>query len=223
MSPCRVTVRRTAISRSNHDAGQPGRRTYLRFARWPDRRLRSKDQPAGRASAIVAVVIVRTRTDQELDACHQPARLVHEVDDYPPRQPEDLVRFIAAPAAIGAWVADEEGSVVGHVALHPDSSAAVMDLACRLTQQRQERLALVARLLVAPDHRRRGIGRALLDAAAQQALACGRWPIVDVAAHFEGAIKLYEGAGWIPAGKVSVHIRYAEPLDEVVFIGPSPT
>jgi len=44
--------------------------------------------------------------------------------------------------------------------------------------------------------------------------ARGRWPILDVATHFDAAIGLYERSGWIRAGRLDVRFRDAEPLAE---------
>ena len=58
--------------------------------------------------------------------------------------------------------------------------------------------------------------------AAQAAHDRARWPILEVATHFDAAIALYERAGWTRAGRVNVHFRDAEPLAEYVYIGPTP-
>ena len=165
---------------------------------------------------------LRPRTDDDLDACELLAREVHDVDGYPPRFAEDLRRFVSVPGALAAWVAAWDDAIVGHVALQPTSSPVVMALAGETTGRAPERLGVVARLLVAPAHRRKGLGGTLLGVAAQTAHALGRWPILDVATHFDAAIALYERAGWIRAVRVDVHFRNAEPLAEYVYIGPTP-
>lgn len=98
----------------------------------------------------------------------------------------------------------------------------MMTLACDVTGRSPDQLCVVARLLVSPGSRRMGIGGSLLAAAADAGLARGLRPILDVAAHFEAAIELYEKAGWMCAGRVTVPFLDAEPLDELVYIGPSP-
>lgn len=119
-------------------------------------------------------------------------------------------------------MAEDDGALVGHIALHPNGSPEVMALAAQATGQAPDRLLVVARLLVAGTHRRRGIGRALLTEATHAAHARGMWPILDVATHFSGAVDLYERAGWRCAGTVLVPITGHEPLDEFVYIGPPP-
>ncbi len=79
-----------------------------------------------------------------------------------------------------------------------------------------------SRLFVAPSHRREGLGGSLLTTAADAGLARGLWPILDVAAHFGDAIRLYEKAGWTRVGRVTVAFPDDEPLEELVYIGPAP-
>jgi GNAT superfamily N-acetyltransferase len=184
---------------------------------WPS--ISARGDPPARERVRVEL---RPRTDDDLDACELLAREVHDIDGYPPRFAEDLRRFVSVPGALAAWVAEWDGAIVGHVALQPTSSPAVMLLAGEATGRAPKGLGVVARLLVAPAHRRKGLGSTLLGVAAQAAHAQGRWPILDVATHFDAAIALYDGAGWIRAGRVDVHFPDAEPLAEYVYIGPTP-
>lgn len=165
---------------------------------------------------------LRPREDVDLEKCERLAQAVHLADGYPPRRADDLRRFVAAPDALAAWVAESRDGIVGHVVLQPMSSRAVMALACDATGRSLEQLCVVARLLVSPADRRRGLGGSLLATAAEAALGRGLWPILDVAAHFGAAIGLYENAGWICAGRVTVPFPDEEPLDELVYVGPSP-
>ncbi len=63
---------------------------------------------------------------------------------------------------------------------------------------------------------------ALLAVAADAGYARGLRPILDVAAHLDNAIRLYERAGWMCAGQVTVHFDNEAPLEELVYIGPDP-
>lgn len=164
---------------------------------------------------------IRPREDVDLDGCERLAQAVHLADDYPPRRSDDLRRFVAAPDALTAWVAESHEGIVGHVVLQPRSSQPVMALGCDATGRSPDQLCVVARLLVSPAHRRRGLGGSLLATAADAGLARGLWPILDVAAHFSAAIELYENAGWICAGRVTVRFLDEESLDELVYVGPS--
>jgi GNAT superfamily N-acetyltransferase len=169
-------------------------------------------------------VQIRDRTEADVDAIDELAKVVHAHDNYPVYVGGDLLSFIFVRDAIGAWVADRSGIVVGHAALHPRSSSnAVMALAEESTGLPEAELAVVARLLVSPTERRAGIGRLLLGAAADRASQLGLWPILDVVAGSEAPIRLYEKAGWTCVGKVTVTFGRSGPIDEFVFLGPPPS
>jgi GNAT superfamily N-acetyltransferase len=163
---------------------------------------------------------VRRRSDDDLPALRRLADDVLRLDGYPPRRPQDLERFMAAPDALAAFVAVRDGQVVGHVCVIPSGSPEVVDLARRALRVPEQKLAVVARLVVAPAHRRNGAARALLAEALAEVVRLGRTPILDVATHFAGAIALYDRSGWRRLGQVSVAMSGAEPLDEYVYVGP---
>jgi GNAT superfamily N-acetyltransferase len=167
-------------------------------------------------------VVVRPRTDDDLDRCVELAELVHTLDTYPVFLPTDLRAFLATDGAYGAWVAEQSGAIVGHAALHPRTGEPVLALASAALRQPVDRLGVVARLLVAPEARRSGVGRALLEVAANDALVRGLWPILDVAISLVGAVRLYESCGWIRAGQVTVRLGDSLSIDELVYLGPRP-
>lgn len=182
------------------------------------REERRRDRPCHSGA-----VEMRDRTNDDVDACARIARLVHDRDGYPPRLVEDLRRFLVSPRALGAWVAVEDGEVVGHVALHPTSSVQVVAAACEALGIAADGLAVIARLLVAPDRRRRGIADGLLVTATRAATGLGRHAILDVPTHFAPAVALYERAGWSRVAQVTVTIAGTEPLDEYVYVAPVPS
>jgi GNAT superfamily N-acetyltransferase len=167
-------------------------------------------------------VQIRERTEADVDAIDELAKVVHANDNYPVYLGGDLHTFIFVPDALAAWVADRAGIVVGQVVLRPRSSDAVMALAEEATGLPAARLAVVARLLVSPTERRAGIGQLLLGAAADRAAQLGLWPILDVVAESEAPIRLYEKAGWTSVGKVTVTFGQSGPIEEFVFLGPAP-
>jgi len=167
-------------------------------------------------------VELRVRRKGDLDACEHLAHVVHAVDGYPPRCADDLRDFLSGGDALGAWVAESEKGIVGHVALQPRSSRAVMALGSAATGRPPEQLCVVARLFVSPTERKAGIGSSLLALAADAGVARGLWPILDVASHLDNAIRLYERAGWMCAGQVTVDFLNEAPLKELVYIGPAP-
>ena len=97
------------------------------------------------------------------------------------------------PADVPACVAEHDGSIAGHVAL-----VRGMRLECllRATGRAPDQLGGIARLYVDPAFRRLGLARALLDAAADGAVACSLQPVLDVVSDARPAIALYEQVGW---------------------------
>jgi ribosomal protein S18 acetylase RimI-like enzyme len=167
-------------------------------------------------------VIVRDRADADLAACADLAAAVHESDGYPHYLPGDLRSFIAASSAYQAWVAERDGQVAGHVALHARTCGSVMELASEALGRPPEGLGVVSRLLVSPDARGERIGRALLETATQAAIARDLWPILDVSVDLTAAIALYERCGWVRAGQVCVRFSDGNGLTEWVYLGPRP-
>jgi hypothetical protein len=80
--------------------------------------------------AMMSRVLIRPRTDADLQDCELLGRVVHQVDGYPPYLPDgNIGRFIRSPSALAAWVAHRTGQLAGHIALNDTSSAPVLTLA----------------------------------------------------------------------------------------------
>jgi GNAT superfamily N-acetyltransferase len=165
-------------------------------------------------------VLIRTRRDDDLDACADLVREVHAADRYPRFLPADIAAFLALTDPYGCWVADRDGEVAGHVALVPRSLPAAMELAASTLGQPEEQLAVVARLLVSPRARGQGAGRLLLAAATAAAAERGLRPVLDVDTALTQAIALYESAGWTRAGEITVRWSDGRTLPEYVYLGP---
>ena len=165
-------------------------------------------------------VLVRPRVDTDMAALIRIAALVQETDGYPGRRPRDLRAFLDAPDALGAWVAECDGAVAGHVALHRDSLPVVMARAATELERDVSHLAAVARLVVDPSARRRGVGRALLETAADHARRRGLHPVLDVATHYDAANALYRSCGWRNVGEVTMVFGDGATLQSYVYVAP---
>ena len=162
---------------------------------------------------------IRQRQDADLDELALVARRVHASDRYPVHLPDgDVRRFLTRPTSTIAWVLTVGDRIVGHVALNEATSEPVMRAVNDLGDDRPARF--VARLLVDPDARRSGYGRALLEHARHAALADGCVPVLDVVdiPTAAPAIALYRAAGWQEIARVSFHLGDLH-LDEIVFLG----
>lgn len=165
---------------------------------------------------------IRRREERDLDALAALAARVQSSDGYPGRRPRDLRTFLVSEDALGAWVAERDGCMVGHVALHPTSLAVVMECARRaLAVAVDDELAVVARLIVSPTARREGIGSRLLEHAATAARVLGRHPILDVVTRYDAANALYLAAGWVSAGEVEMRFADGTTLNSYVYAAPT--
>jgi ribosomal protein S18 acetylase RimI-like enzyme len=138
-----------------------------------------------------------------LHACVHGGAAVNFVLPFPIEAARDYWREkVAAPVAEGTarlLVARVDGETLGTVRL---------DL---VTTPNQPHRASVAKMLVHPKARRRGLGRALMTAAEDEARACGRRLItLDCRADAE-AEALYAAAGYIRIGVIPAYSRH--PFD----------
>ena len=166
-------------------------------------------------------LVVRSREPRDLDKLAEIAAEVQHNDGYPGKHLRDLRAFLDSGDALGAWVAEFDGQVVAHVALHRSSLPVVMSRAREvLGAASDDELAVVARLIVDPGMRRVGVGRALLEQAAAAARSLDRHPILDVVTRYEAANALYRAASWTNAGEVEMRFADGTVLLSYVYLAP---
>ncbi|MGW3104764.1 GNAT family N-acetyltransferase [Streptomyces sp. NPDC001100] len=122
---------------------------------------------------------------------------VHAHDGYPVNWPDRPGEWLTHGPSLGAWVAELEGRLVGHVCLAP---AGEDDLAPVLWGERtgvpSGTTAVVGRLFVAPEARGHRIGALLIGRAVREARRHGLHPVLDVVTTDTAAAALYERLGW---------------------------
>jgi GNAT superfamily N-acetyltransferase len=140
---------------------------------------------------------IRRRRPRDLGPC---ARLLHVVffqDHYPAAWPEAPRAWLDDPSVLDAWVAEELGEILGHVAisrLEHDPRSAIRWR--EVTGHEPNELAAVSRFFVRPRVRREGIGTALLDVATAEAAAHGLMPVLDAPSPDPDRFGLLESRGW---------------------------
>jgi GNAT superfamily N-acetyltransferase len=139
---------------------------------------------------------IRARRDDEIDACVALLADVHAADGYPLHWPADPPHWLAPDRLLAAWVAEDEQTVIGHVALCGAVGDAAAPLWSAASGLPPEQLAVVAKLFVAPRARGHGVGAALLAHAGAEARRRDLRPAIEVLDHDRGAIALYERTGW---------------------------
>jgi GNAT superfamily N-acetyltransferase len=147
--------------------------------------------------------MVRPRRADDLERLIAVLRRVHKLDGYPANWPNDPIRWLGEGRTIGAWVSEQGGELVGHLALTPPDP----DRSWPEWQEGhvpRERLVVMRRLFVAPEQRRLGIATRLMRVAVGEAAAQQLHPVLDVSDDNEGAIAFWQAHGWREVGKASL-------------------
>lgn len=168
----------------------------------------------------VRLVLIRVKTVEDASACLDLLMQVHELDGYPPYLPEDVPRFITPDYEVASWVAERDGRIIGHVALHQASVDPTLDAAQRATGLPAERLVVISRLFTAPALRRAGIGRALLRHATKQAQSRGQRAVLDVGQALTAPIALYESEGWERVESLALRVDQSAVLALWIYVSP---
>jgi GNAT superfamily N-acetyltransferase len=148
--------------------------------------------------------MIRPRPDTDLEPLIALLRTVYERDGYPANWPNDPARWLAGRHTLGAWVAEDDGELTGHVALtspDPDRAWPAWHEALGVSA---DRLAVVRRLFVAPHRRRTGLASRLAQRATDTAAALNRKPVLDVATENHGAIAFWRRHGWRQVGSATL-------------------
>lgn len=125
---------------------------------------------------------IRLRTDADLPALLAALKATHEVDKYPVL-PNHVTREWLLEGDDGmAWVAEDGGDVVGHIAI--------------ADTEEDPRSLSVHRLFVRPTARGRGVASALLKTVETYARVLGQDLFLEVVSHNTDAMRLYEARGW---------------------------
>jgi GNAT superfamily N-acetyltransferase len=146
-------------------------------------------------------------------------REVHDADRYPAIWPADPVAWLDGNDRLAAWVAEDDGALLGHLSLHATDASRARPQWLQALGVPVECLAVVSRFFVSTHARERGVGGALMGRAEEHASALGLRLVLDVAAHNRPAIAFYERRGWRAVGTAELELS-AEPwtLDLVVFV-----
>lgn len=125
------------------------------------------------------MVIIRTMTEEDIP---QVARMEKEI--FPDPWSEKVYRETFAQAGVEYVVAEDDGTLAG--------AAGVRNIVGT---------GEITNVMVLPDHRRRGIGRMMMESLLEIGRKLGADDFtLEVRAHNEGAINLYESLGFVCEG-----------------------
>lgn len=146
---------------------------------------------------------VRLRRSSDIPALAEVLLTQQPTSRYPFRNPLPfpVERFLHADDAVGAWTAEIDGRVVGHVCRTGSPQgfphAADMNQACAEAHGcTVDELAWVSTLFVGAEARGRGVGRLLLSTAVDDIRESGLHPCLEVLPYHPAALQLYEATGW---------------------------
>ncbi|WP_432882062.1 N-acetyltransferase family protein [Kribbella sp. CA-245084] len=149
-------------------------------------------------------VLIRERRDEDLPACVEILRAVHERAGYPINWPADPELWLTPKDALGIWVAIDGEQVVGHVVLTAAGAGAEVE-----------------RLFVDPKATGRGIGRQLLQHCVTAAAAANRDLALEVVDNRGAAVHLYRNAGWLETGRTPIDWGGAHATELIRFTAPT--
>lgn len=164
----------------------------------------------------------RLRTIDDICPCIALLEQVHAADQYPAYWPKDPQTWLVHRREVRAWVAEQDGSIVGHIAIHDAQGDQALSIWQSLTKRAADQLGVVARLLVDPDTRGQGLGKQLLSAAVEDIHLRGQLPVLDVAEKNTSAVALYDKSKWRRLANFEVATPTDDPLPVIVYAGPEP-
>lgn len=146
-------------------------------------------------------VVIRPRIEEDIPALADVLVRVHAKDGYPVEGVADPEAWLRSDRMLGAWVAEVDGEVVGHVMLtEPGGGDKAAQMLVRRDGLCAEDVAVLGRLFVDPTARGQRISYLLLDEAVLVAGVLKRRPTLDVMQKDAAAIAAYRRRGWVPLG-----------------------
>lgn len=165
---------------------------------------------------------VRQRLESDLPGCMRLIATVHNVDRYPYKWPKD-VRWLSPEYELSAWVLVRgPDTIVGHVSLQGLRRNEMSDLWSVGAGCDPDELVAISRLFVDPACRGLQSGRLLAETAMRYATKLGRRTVLDVAAHNQAAIHLYERMGFERVGMIEMKFD-DDSVSIFAYIGPQLT
>jgi ribosomal protein S18 acetylase RimI-like enzyme len=148
-------------------------------------------------------LLVRPRRADDLTALADVLSAQQPHSGYPQRWPLPwpVEQFLTRSHELGAWVAEVDDRVVGHVAVTGVDPSEEAEGWSRATGRPLDELATVAVLFVDHTLTGRGVGSALLTVAVEHIRSLGRVPVLDVVQESPEAVRLYERHGWQVVGE----------------------
>jgi ribosomal protein S18 acetylase RimI-like enzyme len=173
------------------------------------------------SGAPVTSTAVRPITDDDVPGAAAALVEVHATDGYPVEGVAEPEAWIRPPGVLEAWVAEQEGKVVGHVAVMRPQGEGAVDLWREKSGEDEERIGVLARLFVVREARKHAVGEDLMTAAMDYARQRSLRLVLDVMAKDTAAIRLYERLGWQHIGQVTHHFGAGQQIPAMCYVWPA--
>ncbi|MGW6527432.1 GNAT family N-acetyltransferase [Streptomyces venezuelae] len=171
----------------------------------------------------MASTIVRPFESDDLDRAAAALVEVHKTDGYPVEGVEDPQAWLCSADVLAAWVAEEEGEVVGHVAILRPRDEDAVEMWTKQSGDDKAHVAVLARLFVVRAARKHETGKRLTEAAMRFAQERDLRLVLDVMTKDVAATRLYERLGWQKIGEATHHFRGDQSVPAVCYVSPSTT
>ncbi|PJE96943.1 GNAT family N-acetyltransferase [Streptomyces carminius] len=145
---------------------------------------------------------------------------VHATDGCPVEGVADPEAWLRSESVSASWVAEADDQVVGHVAVMSPNGEDAVALWARQSGEAPEDVAVLGRLFVIKNARRRALGEELTRTATAYAQARGLRLVLDVMTKDTAAIRLYERLGWRRIGETTHHYGDGRQTGALCYAAP---
>lgn len=166
-------------------------------------------------------VNIRPRLDGDLPECIEVLERVYQKDGYPVGIDGNYLPFLQSALIEHSWVAEIDGSIVGHVAI---GKATNDDVAVALWRQRfpeVENIAVMERLFVDPQARGNGVAGKLIETAVNWGKETSVRLVLFVLLKDKNATALYQRLGWTQFGTTTFRYGDGQRMKALCFVSPS--
>lgn len=165
-------------------------------------------------------VVIRPRVSADITQASSALVAVYDADGYPVEGVDHPEVWLSPPGLLGAWIAETDAQVVGHVALSRPAGEGAVALWIDHSGATEDTVCVLARLFVLPEVRKRAVGERLVRAAEKYANDRGLRLVLDVMQKDASAIRLYRRLGWLEIGPIAHQFGEGRYQEALAYVSP---
>ncbi|KAI3326075.1 acyl-CoA N-acyltransferase [Xylariaceae sp. AK1471] len=164
---------------------------------------------------------IRPRRDSDIPACVEILKAVYATNGFPVGGVDDALNELQTDDQ--AWVATDNngGAIIGHVALNKARESYVNVTLWRERHPEAD-VAVLARLFVHPEARKRGAATKLIRVVEEEARSKGLRLLILALVKDQDAIRLYRSLGWENFGTTVYRWGEGNEMAGECFVSPLP-